>query len=270
MRKAALAVLFAALLAPSLASAQNAWIEADPFNMPMPQLVAVERWDRWGGKIPGPSRVAYTSVDRIKIFYNEGSMNLSLSLIPDKTNFLSLQPKQVVRPGTSVLVFDTKEKLISWGGHQYQAYLSSVGLDDIAKYRLERKIQDARVQVRTSAHYKTVMQVGGTIEQTPTRSYAQPLELVLLSHPFSVELSESLEVQLLFQGKPLAGHSIIAESHSVERRTKHIQRTDDRGVARIPLDNRGKWILATVHVIPAEKTDGEWREYTASLTFKHP
>lgn len=93
MRKAALAVLFAALLAPSLASAQNAWIEADPFNMPMPQLVAIERWDRWGGRVPEPSSVSYSGVDRIKIFFSEGSMNLSLSLIPDKSYFLILRPK---------------------------------------------------------------------------------------------------------------------------------------------------------------------------------
>lgn len=197
-------------------------------------------------------------------------MNLSLSLIPDKSYFIILRPKQVIRPGTSVLVFDTKEKLMGWGGPQYQAYLSSFGLDDVVKYRSERKIQDAHVQVRTSAHYKTIIQVGGGVEPTPTHSCAQPLELIPLAHPFNVEPSETLEVQLLFMGKPLAGRSIFAESHSTDRRTKQIQRTDERGIAKITLDNRGKWILGTVHVIPAEKADGEWREYRASLTFKHP
>jgi len=270
MRKAELAVLFAIVLLPVLASAQNEWIEADPFNMAQPELVAVERWDGWGSVSPGPIRVAYAAVERIKLFYNEGSMNLSLSLRPDKSYFLLLKPKQVIRPGTSTLVFDTKEKLIGWGGSNYQTYLSSVGLDDVAKYRLERHIQDARVQARTSSHYKTVIQVGGTIEPTPTRADGQPLEFVLLKHPFNVALSETLEIQLLFQGKPLAGRVVQAESHGTDGRTKQVQRTDERGIARIALDNRGKWILSATYVIPPDKTDGEWREYRGALTFKHP
>lgn len=270
MRKAELAVLFALVLLPALASAQNEWMEPDPFNMGQPQLVAVELWDDWGGKIPGPSRVSYASVERIKLFYNEGSMNLSLSVLPDKSYFLLLKPKQVIRPGTSVLVFDTKEKLIGWSGSKYQTYLSSVGLNDVVKYRLERQIQDAHVQARTSSHYKAVLQVGGVTEPTPTRADGQPLEFILLKHPFNTALSETLEVQLLFQGKPLAGRIIRAESHSTDGHTKQAQRTDERGIARIALNNRGKWILSTVHVIPPEKADGEWREYVGSLTFKHP
>ena len=272
MRKAELAVLFALVLLPALASAQNEWMEPDPFNMPQPQLVAVELWSGWGGTSPGPVDVAYSSVERIKLFYDEGSMNLSLSMIPDKSKsyFLLLKPRQVIRPGTSTLVFDTKEKLIGWGGSHYQAYLAKVGLDEVAKYRLERHIQDARVQARTSAHYKTVIQVGGATEPTPTRAYGQPLEFVLLKHPFNVTLYETLEVQLVFQGKPLAGRLVHAESHSTDGRTKQVQRTDERGIARIPLDNRGKWIISTTYVIPPDKVDGEWREYRGALTFKHP
>lgn len=272
MRKAELAVLFALVLLPALASAQNEWMEPDPFNMPQPQLLSVELWSGWGVTSPGPVDVAYPSVERIKLFYNEGSMNLSLSVIPDKSKsyFLLLKPKQVIRPGTSTLVFDTKEKLTGWGGSRYQAYLAKVGLDDVAKYRLERHLQDARVQARTSAHYKAVIQVGGTTEPTPTRAYGQPLEFVLLKHPFDVGLSETLEVQLLFQGKPLAGRMILAKSESTDGRTKQSQRTDERGIARIALDNRGKWILSTVHVIPPDNAEGEWREYRGALTFKHP
>jgi hypothetical protein len=98
---------------------------------------------------------------------------------------------------------------------------------------------------------------------------------------------QPLTVQLLFEGRPLAGalvratplvHAPRAEDPAVPfgaptPRPLRV-RTDASGRAELRLPHRGEWLLTAVHMRPApadiDVPDVEWESFWASLTFAVP
>jgi hypothetical protein len=87
------------------------------------------------------------------------------------------------------------------------------------------------------------------------------LEIVPESDPWR---EEALKVQLLFEGKPLAGAAVTAIDRMNVRREVHA-RTDGDGRASLQLAGRGPWLVKTVHARQVAKD--EYRSWWGSLVF---
>jgi nickel transport protein len=71
------------------------------------------------------------------------------------------------------------------------------------------------------------------------------MELVPLKNPLSLKVGDKLPVQLLYQGKPLAGAVVRAEGHG-----KDEIKTDANGRAEIVIKKKGFNILGVTHRTP--------------------
>ena len=83
-----------------------------------------------------------------------------------------------------------------------------------------------------------------------------------------------MEVQVLFNGKPLHDQLVMAFNRAGEGPiAKSKARTNENGIARFTLDQRGIWLLRLVHLLPCSDRfegdcdDVDWESYWTSFSF---
>lgn len=130
---------------------------------------------------------------------------------------------------------------------------------------------------------KTFVQVG---EGGPSDAYARPvghtLEIVPASNPLDWRQGQSVQVQVLLEGKPVAGVRVSAGHEGLPEHTYVASVvTDDTGKATIELTRPGLWFLRA-HVIrpyragdkatsgesAAQEPKADWESFWASITFR--
>ncbi|MHA1128985.1 MAG: DUF4198 domain-containing protein, partial [Alphaproteobacteria bacterium] len=102
-----------------------------------------------------------------------------------------------------------------------------------------------------------------------------PLELVALANPYTDDMPTGLPVRLLFnsQGLPRIKVKIfhrLPDGVTVENSYVH---TNTSGLAVIPVDGKGVYMINAVHMIPTtedefERTEAVWHSLWASMTFE--
>ena len=95
-----------------------------------------------------------------------------------------------------------------------------------------------------------------------------PLELVAQQNPYSLKKGQSLSVQLLKDGNPLAGALIRILTKTDPENIKPV-RTDKQGRAQIALQHNGPYLLNAVAMINKglPKKDEHWQSLWASMSF---
>lgn len=96
------------------------------------------------------------------------------------------------------------------------------------------------------------------------------LELVPKQDPLAASRAPTVDVAVLFDGKPLAGASVFVypEKEGVKPVTLE---TDAAGLVKVPLDRSGTFIIGTEHGVASRHPDLATRDvYAASLVFTRP
>jgi hypothetical protein len=115
---------------------------------------------------------------------------------------------------------------------------------------------------------KALIQVGPVRDEDRDRPVGLPLELVALANPYAGPLPDGLPVRLFWKGAPLADTQIAVFRESGGSVGRTVTRTGEDGVASIPVDGRGRFLLNAVRLDPADPNTGdEWHSHWASLTF---
>jgi uncharacterized GH25 family protein len=73
-----------------------------------------------------------------------------------------------------------------------------------------------------------------------------------------------LKLQLLFEGKPLAG-ALVTAIHRDDTTKRVSARTDAKGAVSLPLAG-GVWLIKSVHLVRGREQT--WESLWASLTFE--
>ena len=126
-----------------------------------------------------------------------------------------------------------------------------------------------------SSQTETVADVYVT-KKAPTRAAVdRPIgRLVVhpITHPNDVYLGEPFDLEILFDGKPMAGQSVEIEragSEYDDSRFHGIVETGADGRLSLDLDRPGTYLLMTRHLAAAPAgADTDERSYTTSLTFE--
>lgn len=189
------------------------------------------------------------------------------------TAFLEFQTGE---PGTYVIGVSTAPRMITLGAEDFNAYLEHDGVLNMLETRREQGRLDADATERYSKHVKALAQVGEARTETYAHGLGYPIEFVPLRNPYAMGVGETLEVRLLRDGRPVADQLVYAsygEHHGHDESGEHVEavrtRTDDEGVARIPLEHAGKWYVRTIHMVetPGE-ADVDYESNWATLTFE--
>jgi hypothetical protein len=193
--------------------------------------------------------------------------------------------------GTWVAGVSTRPRNIELSAPDFNSYLEHDGVLDMLEWRKENGAMDQDAVEKYSKHVKTLFQVGEQTSEDWNTVLGYPIEFVPLENPYDLHPGHELEVQLLWQGEPLADQLVYVGSaasvHDHEGGHTHADaadhdhdpgeshqhndaaplRTNAEGTVRVNLTAEGIWYLRTIHMehskAPGLTHESNW----ATLTF---
>ncbi len=170
----------------------------------------------------------------------------------------------MTRPGTYVLEAARVGKPMYYTKLKSGDYLHKAA-DELTKNEQDKKEKSVGYYQGTKA-YTTLHKTNDTWK----RILGHPLEITPLSHPNLIDAGDTLDVKLLFNGKPLAGTKIKIINQNY-RFQKHgdvpiYAQTDESGIASIKFPDADRYLITTEHNVPLDNDKkAEGLNYSASL-----
>lgn len=127
---------------------------------------------------------------------------------------------------------------------------------------------DAPVKYLYSRYSKAI--VGRPTVSAIRSSLGHVLEIVPQQDPRSLKAGESLRVQVLFRGQPLAGAQVAAVNEGASGESGKFPvtaRTDQNGMAELKLHKPGLWYARLIHTIRMNDPEFEWHHFFSTITF---
>jgi len=190
----------------------------------------------------------------------------------DTTTLLDINTGE---PGTYVVSVSTKANSIELAAGEFNDYLLHDGVLDVLADRKRESILDEDATELYSKHVKAVIQVGDSKTDAFKVKLGYPIEIVPMQNPYSLSAGDSLDVQVLFCGKPAANQLVYASYegfHSHSNAGEHVDavntRTDSNGIARIPLEKAGHWFVRLIHMEKVNRDGIDYESHWATLTFE--
>ena len=231
---------------------------------------SIEVLGQTGTRFPvSQSAVAPERVAEARIIGSNGDENVGDFSIRDKSLLLRHRPSQAGQVVVAVALAPASRRVTPAG---LQRYIALEGAPELAqRYEREGRYPGTdSVTQRSQKSAKTVMEVG----QHGPRAFGQPaghlLELVPVGDPASVRPGGSLEVRVLYRGRPLPNAALragLAVADSSAPRADTTLVSDAGGVVRLAVPTSGLWNLRLLHAAPAPDTAGEWEVLFATFVF---
>lgn len=185
---------------------------------------------------------------------NEPKMTVADTVAPERGHFY--------------LVSRTAPNFIELKAADFEKYLLHEGLLPVIEFRARQKEGEKPGREIYSKHVKSLLVVG-----QGDGWFSQPLdmeiEFVPLDDPYATPAPSSVRVQLLFRGKPAAGHEIeLQVAASGFTKTISLGHTNAQGMVTVPVSAGG---LHKLHAIVmqrrADRREADWESFWATLTF---
>ncbi len=248
------------LVAP--AAAHEFWIEPANFRPPVGKPLDVQLLV--GQDFRGDTVIYLPDAfERFATITSRGRQNVSG--LPGDDPAARLTPAE---PGLMLIAYQSTPYELKLDGKTFERYLGMEGLDGIRALRAQRGEQDRPVHEVYTRYAKSLIAVGGRDDGLDARRpIGLRLEIVPQTAIYRLKRDQPLEVQLLYENRPLANVQVLALSKT-KPKTRLLQRTDANGRARFVLPHADVWLLSAVHMIPAPAdAKADWESFWASLTF---
>lgn len=174
-------------------------------------------------------------------------------------------------PGLTLVAAVSKPRLIVLEEKDFNTYIREEGLEQIVAARAVRGESYAAGRERYSKVAKLALCAGD--KTSDDRRYRQPLglrlEIVPLTNPCGLTVDDTLVVQVLFEGRPLADVWVGAGTAGTHgHHYPYRQRTDADGRALVRFDRAGPWFVRSLHMVSStEFEDADWQSWFSTLTF---
>lgn len=196
------------------------------------------------------------------------------------------------KAGTYVAGVSTKARNIELSADKFNSYLEHDGVLDILAQRTANDLLDQDAVESYQKHVKAIYQVGDMRTDDWNTILDYPIEFVPQANPYEKYSGDSIDVQLLLDGKPLAGHLVFADyiksahhhshgahshqhdgsahshDHDGQQHSSHTHeandhshthgekyRTNAQGIATVQLPEDGIYYLRTIHMIALNDSD---------------
>lgn len=180
--------------------------------------------------------------------------------------------------GLTLVAAVTKPRLIVLEEKDFNTYITEEGLDFIVAARAARGQSFSAGRERYSKVAKLVLCADDKTDDK--RRYRTAiggrLEIVPLTNPCGLRAGDTLAVQVVFEGRPLAGAWVGAGTEGTHgHHYPFRQRTDADGRALVRVDRPGPWFVRALHMVPlTEFNDADppedwasWQSWFSTLTF---
>jgi uncharacterized GH25 family protein len=170
--------------------------------------------------------------------------------------------------GSHLIAFNNTSKFIELEASKFNEYLRTEGLDNVIKLRDQSKDTLKAGRELYQRCVKTLIQVGDKTDETYGINTGMRLEIIPAKNPYSQKSKGPLSFKILFDNKPL-NNALVLAWHMVQGKTTHeTLRSDKNGQVTFPIDQTGKWMISTVHMIPNNNLkEADWKSYWGSYTF---
>lgn len=269
-----LCILF--LLAVGIAYAHDVWLTPDRFVLVRGDTLVVHQFAGTELESEHDLPLNRSLTRSFQLTTAQGSVDL-LALLPDFRTQPEIKPVLQRKLDFEGQALVTMEHAFIWEeftNDQFRANLEheEFELDRFIPHMGQRSNQIERY-ART---LKLLIQVGeGGDGDLHRRAMGQKLEILLLQNPYLLEPGDDLEVQVLFEGRPLPDRLVKALSRNPSGVvSKARARTDATGVANFELEHAGAWLIRLVHMVPCAEhpnvdcDEVDWESYWTSYSFQ--
>jgi len=212
---------------------------------------------------------------RFELVTADGSIDL-LSEIPNV--FQWVKPVLKRKLDLEGLALLTMEHAFIWNEYSSEKFLEYLQHEEFKMEKFQDHLgQKPSKQERYARTLKCLVQVGEVAagDDLHKRIVGQKLEIVLLQNPYLLDPGDDLEVQVLFDGEPLADQQVTALNGDGKRLiSKSKARTNTHGIAHFTLDRGGFWLIRLVHLTHCSEradmdcSDVDWESYWSSYSFE--
>ena len=214
--------------------------------------------------------------------YTAGGVQDLKAMAP--TQPVAALPLPLARPGTHLVAFESQPNFITLSADHFHAYLHDEGLDFIKARREAEGTAEQPGRERYRRFVKTLLNVrdvagasaasGAPVQPadaTFSTRVGQQLELVPLTNPLRLPVGGALPVQVLFEGRPLAG-ALLKAWHKRSGQLLIVRATTGAdGIATVNLPYAGAWMVSVVHMVAATGVkDSDWDSLWGNLSFVLP
>lgn len=260
-----LAALAALVFGAGRAAAHDFWLEPSSFRPAPGETVGIGIFI---GSHTEPAEPFARRADHILRFFVAGPDGAR----SDVGGVVGAIPAGELRPvaaGPHVLAYVSTPSRIELPAAKFEAYLVEEGLEDIVAARKAAGASGKPGRERYGRCAKALLAVGGVSGEVFTRRLGLPLELLPEVDPFALKPGEALPVRLIGVNGPVAGRRVAAWLGAATTPAA-AARTDTEGRAILKLPAPGRWLVAAVHMVPAQGGTDDWASLWASLTFELP
>jgi len=169
-------------------------------------------------------------------------------------------------PGAYLGVMRVTPRTIEMKGQEFTDYLKEEGIETALAARQAAGETDKPAKEVYARYAKVALRTGAGSGAHLTRPAGLRAEFVPESDPTTVHPGQTLTVQLLAEGKPVAGATVMAVTEGASGRSV----TDAGGRATLTIDREGAWLIKAVHMerlTGARAADGDWESYWVTLSF---
>lgn len=176
----------------------------------------------------------------------------------------------VEESGTHQIGWQSNVTYISIEPAIFDQYIQLEGYQNAIAARKDKR--PTRGRERYSRFLKTYVQVGSDKTEDFKKPIGFTIEIVPYNNPAFLKVGDQLEVQLLYNGKPLRGNRIMATYENYSSKPEDYAQTvetDKNGKAWFKITNPGIWIIRSNHMI-AIKDDpkANWESFWSNMTFQ--
>jgi uncharacterized GH25 family protein len=177
-------------------------------------------------------------------------------------------PMFLNKSGNHLIAISTKPSYIEMEGAAFNDYLKEDGMTNILSYRAQNNLKDKRSREYYQRCAKTLLQVDDKNDDSYKINTGMQLEIIPQSNPFANDAQE-LNVYFEFKGKPLANYQVRTWCKKNGKLiVKAFHQTDATGFAKLPIKEKGEWMISVVKMELYTATDkADYESYWGSYTF---
>ena len=197
---------------------------------------------------------------------SNGTIDL-LPEIPDST--LPVLTRKLDIEGLALVTMERDFWNTKMTDEQFTRSLEHEEMHDIIELRkkIGRKEEEHKRYDRSiKALIKVGDKMGGELYK---KVLGHKVELILLQNPFKLKSGDSIEVQVLDRGKPLA-NKLVKALNGDGRKLLSQQKayTNENGIASFTVDEKGYWVIRLSHLWRClECEDVDWENHYSTYTF---
>lgn len=178
------------------------------------------------------------------------------------------------QPGTHLVALATNNAFLELKADEFNSYLKEEGLDNVLLLRQQRNELNTPGRESYRRCAKALVQAGPVNTRDTARAFARPvglaLEVVPEQNPYTLRPGSLLTVQVLREGKPLAGALVQVWQRTAAgqpaRKSRYYSNQSGRVLFR--LSTPGSYLVSTVQMTPTtDHSQANWQSTWATLTF---